>query len=156
MANDDRKLTYSERDRLRREGGGSGRRPLTGRAKIEEEKRSREALVVADALFTDEKGGQRGKALAAAVRAAHGTADLPAACQAYLDGVGPPATIELASVFLDAGVKELSLIALDELLRKKDAGDFALEGGLKPQIRILSEDFDDDLASRAEDLLDQA
>ena len=29
-----------------------------------------------------------------------------------------------------------------------------LEGGLKRQIRLLSEDFDDDLASRAEDLLE--
>ena len=154
MASDDRKLTYSERDRLRREGGGSAGRPRGRRAKIEEEKRSREALVVADALFTDEKGGQEGKALADAVRAAHGTTDLPSACRAYLETVGPPATAELASVFLDAGVKELSLIALDELLRKKDAGDLEVEGGLKRQIRILSEDFDDDLASRAEDLLE--
>lgn len=154
MASDDRKLTYSERDRLRREGGGSAGRPRSRRAKIDEEKRSREALVVADALFTDEKGGQQGKALADAVRAAHGTTDLPSACRAYLETVGPPATVELASVFLDAGVKELSLIALDELLRKKDAGDLEVEGGLKRQIRILSEDFDDDLASRAEDLLE--
>ena len=28
-----------------------------------------------------------------------------------------------------------------------------LEGGLKRQIRLLAEDFDDELASRAEDLL---
>lgn len=154
MANDDRKLTYSERDRLRREGGGSGERPRSRRARLEEEKRSHEAMIVADALFTDEKGGQEGKALAAAVRAAHGTKDLPSACRAYLETIGPPATAELASVFMDAGVKEISLIALDELLRKKEAGDLELDGGLKRQIRILSEDFDDDLASRAEDLLD--
>lgn len=153
MTDDDRKLTYSERDRMRREGGGSGGAPRGRRAKIEEENRSREALVVADALFTDEKGGQEGKALADAVRAAHGTADLAAACQSYLEAVGPPATLELASVFLDAGVKELSITALEELLRKKDADDLELAGGLKRQIRILSEDFDDDLASRAEDLL---
>ncbi len=155
MANDDRKLTYSERDRLRREGGGSGGRPHGRRAKLEEEKRSHEALIVADALFTEENGGQEGKAVADAVRAAHGTKDLPSACRAYLDTVGAPATPELASIFMDAGVKEISLIALDELLRKKDAGDLELDGGLKRQIRILSEDFDDDLASRAEDLLDQ-
>ena len=154
MTSDDRKLTYSERDRLRREGGGSGGRPRSRRAKMEEERRSSEALAGADALFTDEKGGQEGKALADAVRSAHGTADLPSACRAYLETIGPPATAELASVFLDAGVKELSLIALDELLRRKDAGDLELDGGLKRQIRILSQDFDDDLASRAEDLLE--
>jgi hypothetical protein len=150
MAGDDRKLTYSERDRMRREGGW----PRSGRAKAEDEQRSQQALAVADSLFTEDKGGNEGKALADAVRAAHGTKDLPAACRTYLEGVGPPATKDLASVFLDAGEKELSLIALDELLRCKGAGDLNLDGGLKRQIRILSEDFDDDLASRAEDLLD--
>ncbi len=154
MSYDDRKWTYSERDRMRREGGASGGRPRGGRAKAEEAERSREALFEADALFTDEKGGEPGKALADAVHAAHGTTDLAPACRAYLEAIGPPATASLASVFLDAGEKELSLITLDELLRKKDAGDFELMGGLMRQIRILSEDFDDDLASRAEDLLE--
>lgn len=147
-------MTYSERDRMRREGGGSGGRRPNRREEAEQAKRSNEALVVADALFTDEKGGQEGKALADAVRAAHGTADLVSACRAYVESVGPPATAELASIFLDAGEKDLGLMALDELLRKKDAGEFELDGGLKRQIRILSEDFDDDLASRAEDLLE--
>ena len=130
MADDDRKLTYSERDRMRQEGG----RPLSGRAKVEDEQRSQQALAVADSLFTDDKGGEEGKALADAVRAAHGTKDLPAACRKYLEGVGPPATENLASVFLDAGEKELSLIALGELLRRKAAGDLSLDGGLKRQI----------------------
>lgn len=152
MAGDDRKLTYSERDRLRREGGGG--RPQSGRARADEEKRSREALKVADSLFTEEQGGQEGKALADAVRQAHGSKELPAACRSYLDGVGPPGTLELASVFLDAGEKEISVRVLDELLRMKAAGQLDLEGGLKRQIRILSEDFDDDLASRAEELLE--
>jgi hypothetical protein len=62
--------------------------------------------------------------------------------------------LELASIFLDSGDKELGIAALDELLRKKVADDLELDGGLKRQIRILSQDFDDDLASRAEDLLD--
>lgn len=152
MADDDRKLTYSERDRLRRERGPS--RPRSGRERAEEEKRSRHALKVADALFTDEQGGQEGKTLASAVRAAHGTADLPAACRAYLDGVGPPASLELASIFLDAADKAIRVPVLDELLRLKAAGRLDLGGGLKRQIRLLSEDFDDDLASRAEELLE--
>lgn len=154
MTSDDRKLSYSERDRMRREGGGSGGRRPNRREQAENEKRSHEALLVADALFTDEKGGQAGKALADAVRAAHGTSDLPAACRAYHEAVGPPATVELASLFLDSGDKELGIVALDELLRKKEDGDLELGGGLKRQVRILSEDFDDDLASRAEDLLE--
>jgi hypothetical protein len=152
MADDDRKLSYSERDRLRREGGGGP--PRGRRAEEEDAKRTHEALKTADSLFTDEKGGQEGKALAAAVRSAHGTGDLPAACREYLEKIGPPATLELASIFLDAGEKALGVSTLDELLRLKEDGDLQLDGGLKRQIRILSEDFDDDLASRAEELLE--
>lgn len=153
MGDDDRKLTYSERDRMQREGGAN--RPPRGKwAEAEDAKRTHDALQVADSLFTDEKGGQEGKALANAVRAAHGSSDLPAACRAYLETVGPPKGSEFASIFLDADDKEISIIVLDALLSQKEAGDFELAGGIKSQIRILSEDFDDDLASRAEDLLE--
>ena len=152
MADDGRKLSYSERDRLRRDGG-KRERPQSGQDRALEEKRSRLALAAAEELFTDEKGGQTGKALAKAVRDAHGTKDLAAACRAYLEKVGPPASSELASIFLDAGEKDVSLPVLDALLRQKEAGGLELEGSLKTQIRLLSEDFDDALASRAEDLL---
>ena len=152
MADDGRKLSYSERDRMRRDGG-KRERPVSSRDREVEEKRSRLALAAAEDLFTDEKGGQAGKTLADAVREAHGTKDLPAACHAYLEKVGPPASGELASIFLDAGEKAISLPILDDLLRQKSLGKLEIEGGLKRQIRLLAEDFDDDLASRAEDLL---
>lgn len=152
MADDGRKLSYSERDRMRRDGGRR-ERPQSGRERAAEEKRSKLALAAAEELFTDEKGGQAGKALAQAVRDAHGTRELAGACHAYLEKVGPPASIELASIFLDAGDKTISVPTLDELLRQKSQGKLELEGGLKRQIRLLAEDFDDDLASRAEDLL---
>ena len=151
MGDDDRKLSFSERDRLNREGGG---RPQSGQARAADERKSREALSAADALFAGDKGREEEKALTDAVRAAHGSADLPVACQTYLATLGAPTTHELASIFLDAGVKELSVIVLDELLRQKGEAGFVLDGGLKRQVRILSEDFDDDLASRAEDLLE--
>lgn len=153
MSGDDRKLSYSERDKLRREGGGT-RPPRGKRAKAEDARRTEQALKHADSLFTDEQGGQEGKALADAVREAHGTAELPAACRAYFDAIGAPHDSGLASIFLDASEKDLSVAVLDALLRKKAADGVALEGGLKRQIRILSEDFDDDLASRAEELLE--
>jgi hypothetical protein len=153
VADDDRKLTYSERDRLRREGGAGGR-PRTGRARIEDEKRSREALAAADSLFTDEQGGQEGRVLADAVRDAHGTSGLVEACRAYLAGVGRPKSAQLLSIFLDADDKALRIEALEALLSQKGAGGFELGGGLKRQVRILAEDFDDDLASRAEELLE--
>ena len=151
MADDDRKLSYSERDKLHREGGS---RPQSGQARAAEEDRSRQALKAADSLFVHEGVGEEGLILATAVREAHGSAGLPAACRAYFKELGTPTTTELVSIFLDAGEKELSLAVLDELLRQNGAGTLELEGGLKRQIRILSEDFDDDLASRAEDLLE--
>lgn len=151
MADDDHKLSFSERDRLRREGGG---KPKGGQAREADEERSRQALQAADSLFAEDGRGEEGKALAAAVRAAHGSAGLPAACRAYFDELGSPTTAELISIFLDAGEKDLSVVVLDELLGQKAAGSLELEGGLKRQVRILSEDFDDDLASRAEELLE--
>ena len=119
-----------------------------------DEIRAQHALVAADALFSGDKGGEEGKALADAVRAAHGSSALVGACRDYVAGLGAPTSLELASIFLDAGEKDLSVSVLDELLRQKEADGLELEGGLKRQIRILSEDFDDDLASRAEDLLE--
>ncbi|MBW2424703.1 MAG: hypothetical protein JRG86_10665 [Deltaproteobacteria bacterium] len=154
MADDDRKRSFSELDRLRRERGGSGAPPRSGKARAQEEKRSQAALKAADALFTDEKGGQAGKVLADAVREAHGTPELASACRAYLEEVGPPSNVELASICLDAGEKEIGVAVLDELLRVKEAGRLELTGGLLRQIRLLAEDFDDDLASRAEELLE--
>ena len=153
MAGDDRKLTYSERDRMHREGGGS-RGPRGGQAREVERLRVDAALDQAESIFSGEKGGAEGKALADAVRAAHGTSELSQACHAYVDALGPPKTVELASIFLDAGNKELSIQVLDELLSQKQAASLDLEGGIKRQIRILSEDFDDDLASRAEEILE--
>lgn len=152
MSGDGRKLSYSERDRMRREGGG-GPRPNREAQAVEAE-RSRQALESADALFSDEKGGEEGKALADAVRAAHGTPELAAACQAYIEALGAPASTELASIFLDAGDKAISVSTLDSLLRVKQKGRLEIGGSVKRQLRILSEDFDDDLASRAEELLE--
>jgi hypothetical protein len=152
MSNDDEKLTYSERDRLRREGGGE--RPKTGRARATDERKTKDALKVADSLFAGDTAGEEGKVLGQAVHDAHGSADLPTACRAYYEALGVPADLALASIFFDAAEKDLTVAVLDDLLQRKDQGALELEGGLKRQVRILSEDFDDDLASRAEDLLE--
>lgn len=149
MGVDDRKPTFAERDRRRREGAGSG----SARSTREEARASKAALAAADALFNDEPGGREGRAAAQAVRDAHGTSGLAEACQRFVETVGVPQGLDLISIFLDAGEKSLTVGVLDELLRQRESGDLALRGGLKRQIRLLAEDFDDDLASRAEDLL---
>ncbi len=151
MANDDRKPTFSERDRMRREGGP---RPGGRREREMDARRTRESLAAAEALFGSEQGGEEGQALADAVRSAHGTRDLQGACEAYLSAVGPPRSLELLSIFLDTGEKAISLVALDAVLEQKASGAVEIAGSLKRQIRLLAEDFDDDLASRAEDLLE--
>ncbi len=151
MADDERKLTYSERDKLRRDGGGHRQ---DGHQMRQDKERSRAALKAADSLFAEDGRGAEAKALVAAVQAAHGSADLPAACHSYVEQLGPPATPELVSIFLDSRESALTVMALDELLRWKEEGRLELQGGLKRQIRILAEDFDDELASRAEELLE--
>jgi len=156
MPDDDRpKLSYSERDRLLRDRKSGHAGPPRGRRAQEESvKATKAALAQADALFTDEKGGQKGKALASAVREAHGSDELPAACQAYFDEVGVPRDRELLSIFLDSGVRDLRVAALDALLAQKEAGSLDLGGGLKSQLRMLADEFDDAIASRAEEILE--
>ena len=126
----------------------------SGGARAEQAQKTQQALEAADALFGHQKGGQEGEERAAAVRSTHGTAELPPACRAYFEAFGAPVDPELASIFLDAGEKDLSVAVLDALLHQKERGQLQLGGGLKRQVRLLAEDFDDDLASRAEDLLE--
>ncbi|MBK7951835.1 MAG: hypothetical protein IPK00_24495 [Deltaproteobacteria bacterium] len=155
MADDGRKLSYSERDRMRREGKGAGRseRPQSGHDRALEEKRSRLALAAAEELFTDEKGGQLGKTLANAVREAHGSKGLAAACQAYLEKVGPPSTGELASIFLDAGRNRSACRCSSALLQQKGQGKLGSSRAAWRQIRLLGGFRRRGSPSRAEDLL---
>jgi hypothetical protein len=93
-------------------------------------------------------GGSEGARLAAAVRAAQGSAGAADACRAYLDVAGAPSDPALLSAFLDTGVRELQLVALRALI--EGGARVPPGGGLRSQLRTLAEGLDDELAEAAE------
>lgn len=154
MSDDRPKRTFSERDRLRREGGGDRERRPRGEAA---EARMRQAtsayLKEADKLFSSAKGGAEGERLAAEIHKSHGTPELADACRAYLDALGPPRDPTLLGLFLDSGDNALVTTALRMLLELRREGALEPTAGLRSQLRVLEQDFDDDVAEAAEDLL---
>jgi hypothetical protein len=95
-------------------------------------------------------GGAAGARLAAAVRAAQGSAALVDACRAYLDALGPPADPALLAAFLDSGERALQRAALGALAGEGGGERVALTPGLRSRLRSLAEGLDDELAEAAE------
>jgi hypothetical protein len=104
-------------------------------------------------LFREDEGGAEGQRLAEAVRAAHGTPDLAAACRAYLDALGPPRDAALAALFLDCGDVGSVRTALEALAEGVRSGALRVAPGMRSQLRLLSESPDDDVAGLAEEML---
>ncbi len=148
------KLTYSERDRLRREGGAGRDAPRSGVSKARAEQATKEYLKQIDGLFASDSGGAEGERLARAMRDAHGTSGLAAACRAYRDAVGLPRDPSLLALFLDADDDELVTSALEGLRALQEAGGLEVTRGLKSQLRLLAQGPDDDAAEAAEEILD--
>ncbi|MBW2494594.1 MAG: hypothetical protein JRE43_07560 [Deltaproteobacteria bacterium] len=154
--NDGDKLSFSERDRRRREGRSSQReqRPK-GVSKAREEAATKQYLKQIDGLFSKTRGGAEVEKLGAAVRAAHGTSELAEACRQYRDVAGFPADAALMGMFLDSGDTELVIGGLEALQAACETEGFRASGGLRSQIRMLAEDPDDDVAELAEALVER-
>jgi hypothetical protein len=151
-----RKLTFSERDRLLRERGkGTGeRRP---RGAVQEERArvatSRYKKQLDAVLFGKGARASESEALARAVREAHGTPGLAAACRAYREAHGLPEDVALLQLFLDARDPELVEAALGALETLRAEGRLAASSGLRSQLRLLAQEPDDAVAEAAESLL---
>jgi len=153
--NDGDKLSFSERDRRRREGRSSD--PSRPRGKPAQERADAAAkhyIKAIDGIFS---GGSKAEIekLAKAMRDAHGSAGLADACRAYRDAAGLPREAFLISLFLDSGDPELILAGFAALRSGLESGVVKLTSGLRSQLRILSEDSNDDVAEGAEELLGQ-
>ncbi len=150
--NDGDKLSFSERDRRRQEGGGGDKNRPQGVSKFQQEQAASQYLKKLDGLFA--KPGAQQEALAATVRAAHGTEGLTSACRAYRDAAGCPSQPALIGMFLDSGDSELMVEVLESLLGQSASGE-ALEvsRGLRSQLRMLVDGPDGIVAGLAEDLL---
>lgn len=147
VSDDGRKLNFSERDRRRREGNSDER--------AHDGLRSKEAtaqyLRKIDQLFSEPK--DETAKLVDAVREAHGTPQLAAACRQYLDQAGTPTEPALIAMFFDARDRELTVCVLEALRDAVQAGQFEVPRSLQSPLRTLAYGTDDNVASLAEDLL---
>ena len=147
------KLSFSERDKLRR-----GEQPETGvprgrRAQQEQARARSQALREADSAFSLEPGGEEGQRLSRQMRDSHGSSDFAGACRAYCEQVGIPTDPMLLALLLDSGERDLIVSALEALTDVKNAGSLELGAGLRSQLRLLEQDRDDTIAGLSEDLL---
>jgi hypothetical protein len=149
---DREKKSFSELDRLRREGGSGGDRPRGAAAEKRSAEASREYRKEIDRMF----GGRKEEVEKAgrAMLDARATPELPAACRAFLEQAGPPAELRHVSCFLDSGEAELVRVGLEALASLHAAGSLEATPGLRTQLRMLVVDPDDEVAGAAEDLLE--
>ena len=149
------KKSFSELDRMRREGRSDAeRRPRSAAAQARATQATKQYVKELDGVFSSGKGEQQEK-LAQAMRDARGTPKLADACRAYRDALGLPADARHISCFLDAGERELVVDGLEALRQAHEAGDFEMTAGLRTQLRMLAEDRDDEVAERAEELIER-
>ena len=99
--NDGDKLSFSERDRRRREGRSSEDRRPRGVSQAKVEEASKQYIQKLDELFSKKKSGVDVEKFAAAMRAAHGTSGLATACREYRDAAGLPDDPLLLGMFLE-------------------------------------------------------
>jgi hypothetical protein len=150
---DREKRSFSELDRLRRERRSSGeQRPQGKVARERAEAATKQYVKEIDGLFS--KGNKAElERITTAMRDAHGTPDLADACRVYHQRVGLPDEASLISLFLDTGEPELILVGFEALRIGHEKGTLKLTSGLRSQLRILSEDADDQVAEGAEEIL---
>ena len=154
---DREKKSFSELDRQRRERRGpEERRPASPGQRARVESAKKQYLKEIDGLFAKGKGGGEGDRLARAVRDARGTPGLAAACRAYRDAVGAPSEAGLVACFLEAGEADVVLQGLEALRAERAAGSLQTTPGLRTQLRMLAQDSDDEVASAAEELLEES
>jgi len=149
------RLSWREIDQLR-SGAKRGERKPRGKAAEERSAAAtKQYLKEADNLFSSAQGGAEGEQLAKAMRDAHGGASFTQVCRDYRESLGMPRDQSLLALFLDTEESELVVAGLEALLAASERGQLTASSGLRSQVRILSQDFDDAVAEAAEELLGQ-
>ncbi len=148
------KLSFSELDRRRRERRqGHEPRARSEKGRQREAAATHQYLKQIDGLFGKEPQSAEVEGLARAMRDAHGTPGLAAACRAYRDAAGIPDDLRDVGLFLDCREAELVVAALEALRGRHEAGGLDASSGLRSQLRSLAQDRDDAVAEAAEELL---
>lgn len=149
------KRSFSELDRLRRERRSGGEAPPAGTPAGERSRTAtRQYLKQIDKLFSKDRNGPEAEHLRKAMRDAHGTPGLAAACRAFRDAVCVPDDPSDLALFLDCGDPELVVAALEAARTHCEGGTLRVTSGLRSQVRLLAQESDDRVAEAAEDLLD--
>ena len=107
---DSGKLSFSERDRMRKEGSdGRSRTPRSERRQEVAQAGKEQYLRSAEKHLFGGSADEEGERLAKEIRNAHGTKGLPEACRAYLEARGIPKEVSLLGIFLDSQQPESCL-----------------------------------------------
>ncbi len=151
---DDKKPSWKEIDQMR-DGtrSGDGNRPRGRAAEERTQQATQQYLKEIDKLFTATGGSAEAEALVKRLRDAHGTPELPEVCRSFRDEVGLPRDITLLSIFLDSNETELVVDALEAILALTKQDELELSKGMQSQLRVLAEDFNNDIAEVAEEIL---
>jgi len=147
------KLSWRERDARRNRSTHVGRDERERAGPARSKAATQQYVKQLDQLFTKTPGGAEADRLGRAIRDAHGTPELTAACQAYREALGFPQEPALLALVLDARDPGLVCGALEALGSLHGAGKLAATSGLRTQLRLLTQDPDDGVAEGAEDLL---
>jgi hypothetical protein len=153
---DERKRSWKEIDQLR---DGSRRddreHPRSAASQERSEQATQTYLKEIDKLFTATGRSTEAEALIKRLRDAHGTPELPEVCRTFRDELGMPREAALLSIFLDSNEVELVVAALETLLTALAQDEIELGKGIQSQLRVLSQDFNNDVAEIAEDILEK-
>jgi hypothetical protein len=151
---DDRKPSWKEIDQMR-DGTRSGERnrPKGKAAEERSQQATQQYLKEIDKLFSASGGGSEADALVKRLRDAHGTPELPEVCRAFREEVGLPRDASLLSIFLDSNQPDLVVDALGAILALLKEGELEMSKGMLSQLRVLAEDFNNDIAEVAEEIL---
>jgi len=150
----DERPSWSEIDRMRDKAPTQRERePRSPADRARAAEATRAYVKELDKLFSDTGGGE-GEALAKAVHDAHGSPELAAACRTFVEALGVPRDVALLQAFLDADDPSVVVPALEALRALQRAGELAASPGLRSQLRVLAQSFDDDVAGVAEEILE--
>lgn len=153
---DERKRSWAEIDRLR---DGSSRedreRPRNPASQARADQATQTYLKEIDKLFSSTGRSAEADALIKRLRDAHGTPELAGVCRDFREELGLPRETALLSIFLDCNDPELVVGALSTLFVLLEQEEIEFGKGIQSQLRVLSQDFNNDIAEVAEDILEK-
>ncbi len=134
---------------------GDHDRPRNAAAQERSEQATQSYLKEIDKLFTSTGRSAEAESLIKQLRDAHGTPELPEVCRTFRDELGMPREAPLLSIFLDSNEAEFVIAALETLSTLQGENEIELGKGIQSQLRVLAQDFNNEIAEIAEEILEK-